>query len=122
MFRITYDSAMGTDANTFVVQKKDGNQQNFIQSTRGPYYCDVSDNIKKNSFVLVNTVDKNEKNYSKKDVKKSYKVRNFQQTIGNLSTKTLLQIVDNHELKNCPITRVHVRVAEDILGPNIQSL
>ena len=122
MFRITYDSAMGTDANTFVVHKKDGNQQNFIQSTRGPYYCDVSDNIKKNSFVLVNTVAKNEKNYSKKDVKKSYKVRNFQQTIGNLSSKTLLQIVDNHELKNCPITREHVRVAEDILGPNIQSL
>ena len=49
-------------------------------------------------------------------------VHNFQQTIGNVSTNTLLQIVDNHKLKNCPITREHVRVAEDILGPNIQSL
>ena len=29
MFRITYDSAMGTDANTFVVHKKYSNQQNF---------------------------------------------------------------------------------------------
>ena len=32
MFRITYDSAMGTDANTFVVHKKDGNQCNVVQS------------------------------------------------------------------------------------------
>ena len=122
MFRITYDIAMGTDANTFVVHKKDGNQRKFVQSTWGLYYCDVSDNSKKNAFALVNSVADNEKNYSKKYVKKSYKARNFQQTISNVSTKTLLQIVDNHELKNCPITREHVRVAEDILGPNIQSL
>ena len=77
-FRITYDIAMGTNANTFVVQKKDGNQRNFIQSTRGLYYCDVSDNSKKNDFALVNTVAKNEKNHSKKYVKKSYKACNFQ--------------------------------------------
>ena len=113
---------MGTDTNTFVVHKKDGNQHKFIQSTRGLYYCDVSDNIKKKYFVLVNTVSENEKNYSNKDVKKAYKARNFQQTIGSVSTTTLLQIVDNHKLKNCPITREHVRVAEDILVPNIQSL
>ena len=113
---------MGTYANTFVVHKKDGNQHKFIQSTWGLYYCDVSDNSKKNDFVLVNTVAENEKDYSKKDVRKAYKSRNFQQTIGNVSTTTLLQIVDNHELKNCPITREHVRVAEDILGPDIQSL
>ena len=30
MVRITYDSAMGTDANTFVVHKNDGNQHKFI--------------------------------------------------------------------------------------------
>ena len=63
-----------------------------------------------------------EKHYSKKYVKKAYKARNFQQTIGNVITKTLLKIVDNNELKNCLITREHVRVAEDILGSNIQSL
>ena len=100
MFHITYDSAMGTDANTFVVHKKDSNQHNFIQLTRGLYYCDVSDNSNKNAFTLVNTVADNEKNYSKKYVKKAYKARNFQQTIGNVSTKTLLKIVDNHKLKN----------------------
>ena len=53
---------MGTDTNTFVVHKKDGNQRKFIQSTRGLYYCDVSYNIKKNSFAIVNTVADNEKN------------------------------------------------------------
>ena len=122
MFRITYASAMGTDANTFVVHNMDGNQRKFIQSTRGLYYCDISNNSKKNAFALVNTVANNEKKYSKKDVKKAYKARNFQQTISNVSTKTLPQIVDNNKLKKCPITREHVRVAEDILGPNIQSL
>ena len=90
MLRITYESAMGTYANIFVVHKKDGNQCKFIQSTWGLYYCDVSDNSKKNSFALVNTVAENEKNYSKKDVKKAYKARSFQQIVGNVSTKTLL--------------------------------
>ena len=52
---------MGTDANNFLVRNKDGNQRKLIQSTRGLYYCDVSDNIKKNSFVLVNTIANNEK-------------------------------------------------------------
>ena len=88
MFRITYDSSMGTYANTFVVHKKDGNQRKFIQSARGLYYCDVSVNSKKNDFALVNTVAENEKNYSKKYAKKAYKIRNFQQTIGNAITKT----------------------------------
>ena len=122
MFRIKYDSAMVTDANTFVVHKKDGNQHKFIWSSRGLYYCDVSDNSKKNAFALVNTVGNNEKNYSKNYVKKAYKARNFQQAIGNVITKTLLKMVENHELKNCSITREYVRVAEDILGSNIQSL
>ena len=105
MFCITYDSAMGKDAKKFVLHNKDGNQHKFIQPARGLYYCDVSVNSKKNDFALVNTVADNETNYSKKDVKKAYKARNFQKTIGNASTKTLLQIVDNHKLKNFPITR-----------------
>ena len=111
MFRITYASAMGTDTNTVVVHKKDGNQHKFIQLTQGLYYYDVSDNSKKIAFALVNTVVEDEKNYSRKYLKKSYKARSFQQTIGNISTKTLLQIVDNRELKNFPITREYVRVA-----------
>ena len=61
IFRIKYDSAMGTDSNTFVVHKKDVNQHKLIQSTRVLYYCDVSDNSKKNDFALVNTVSENEK-------------------------------------------------------------
>ena len=91
---------MGTDSNTFVVHKKDVNQHKLIQSTRGLYYCDVLDNSKKNAFALVNTVAKNEKNYSNKDMKNSYKPCHFQKTIGNVSTKKLLQILDNHKLKN----------------------
>ena len=79
---------MVTDANNFVVHKKDVNQRKFIQSNRGLYYCDVSDNSKKNDFALVNTVAKNEKNHSKKYAKKDYKAHNFQQTIINVSIKT----------------------------------
>ena len=78
---------MGTDANTFVVHKKDGSQRKFIQSNRSLYYCDVSDNSKKNYFALVNNVAKNDKSYSKKDVNKAYKARNFQKTIGNVSDR-----------------------------------
>ena len=47
MFRITYGIAMGTDTKKIVVHKKDGNQHNLIQSTRGLYYCDAPDNSKK---------------------------------------------------------------------------
>ena len=113
---------MGTDANTLVVHKKDGNQRKFVQSAWGLYCCDVSVNRQKNDFAPVNTVSKNKENYSNKDVKKAYKARNFQHTIWNASTKALLKNVDNHEQNNCPITREYLRVEEDILGPNIQSL
>ena len=99
MFRVSYDSAKGTYANTLLLHKKDGNQRKFIQSTRGLYYFDVSVNSKKNTFALVNTVAKNVKIYSKKDFKKAYKARNFQHTIGNASTKKTLHILDNHGLK-----------------------
>ena len=89
---MTYDSATSKYVNTFVVHKKDVNQRKFIQSTQCLYYCDVSDNSKKNAFTLVNTAAKNDENYSKKDVKKAYKDRNFQQTIGNISTQILLKL------------------------------
>ena len=49
-----------------------------MQSNQGLYYCDASDNTKKNVFALVNNVADNEKNYSKTDLKKAYKDRNFQ--------------------------------------------
>ena len=49
-----------------------------MQSNQGLYYCDVSDNIKKNNFALVNNVADNEKNYSKTDLKQTYKEQNFQ--------------------------------------------
>ena len=68
---------MGIDVNTFVVHNKDGNPLEFVQSTRGLYYCDVLDNRKKNAFALVNAVANKEKNYSKEDVKKAYKAHNF---------------------------------------------
>ena len=110
MFCITYDSAMGRYANNFVVHKKDGNKLKFIQSERGLYSCDVSINSKKYAFALVNTVAKNEYFFSKKDVNEAYKARNLQQTIINASTKKLPQIVDNQDLKNCPITSEDVRV------------
>ena len=56
MFRITYNIAMGTDDNNFLLHKKYGNQRKFIQPTRGLYYCYVSENIKKSAFALLNNV------------------------------------------------------------------
>ena len=101
---------MGRYANNFVVHKKDGKKLKFIQSEQGLYTCDVSVNSKKYAFVLVNTVANNDKMFSKKDVNEAYKARNIQQTTRNASTKKLIQIVENQDLKNCPITSEDVRV------------
>ena len=57
MFRITYDSAMGIYANTFVVHKKDSNQQKFFQLNQGLDYCDVSCIVSLSRNFIVSTVE-----------------------------------------------------------------
>jgi hypothetical protein len=48
--------------------------------------------------------------------------RKVQNMIGRPSLQTYLKIVDDNLLKNCPVNRVYILAAEDILGPNVGSL
>eukprot|EP00957_Ditylum_brightwellii_P109597 8359298-Ditylum_brightwellii.AAC.1 len=48
--------------------------------------------------------------------------RQIQDILGNPSLKTLLDIVDNNRLKNCPITRQDIMAAKEIFGPDTRCL
>jgi hypothetical protein len=48
--------------------------------------------------------------------------RKIQNMIGPPSMQSFIKIIDGNLLKNCPVDRKDILVAEDIMGPNLGSL
>ena len=73
-------------------------------------------------FNQVASVEKNLTKYTKRSVEQANKARKFQVMFNNISTKNLLKLVDNNMVKDLPITRKDVTLAEEIYGPNIYAI
>jgi hypothetical protein len=71
---------------------------------------------------LINTVASNETKYTKSAYSCAVLAHHLQWIIGRPSTRTLLWIVDDNLLPNCPITRKDVLTAEHIFGPDVGSI
>jgi hypothetical protein len=124
-FRVTYDSGNG---NKFVVH--DRLMRRFTMSERGLFYCNMKQqqgNVLLNQATTkqggdgISTVDKNKGRYSTRDMSRANNARRFQETTG-ASLQTILDIVDCKLLPNCPITRIDIKMAEDIYGTSIAHL
>ena len=112
--RITFDSADGTG---FTVHKEDGSTRVFKPSKKGLFYSDV-----KSDMVLINTVDSIKNKYTVKEFSDACKARSIQDMIGRPSTKDFIKYVEGNMLPNCPINKLDIIRAEEILGPNLGSL
>ena len=110
----------------FVIHKGDGTIRRFIKSDRGLFYLDVAKNRKRENesddTILINTVANNQSKYTVKEYRMAELARKVQCMIGRPSTKDYLDIVDNNQLRNCPVDRNNVSAAENILGPDVGSL
>jgi hypothetical protein len=96
-FRVTFDSSNG---NEFHVHKPNGTARVFCESSLGLYYMDTETT----GIALVNTVEGNKSNFSNCDYSRAILARTIQRMIGRPTTRTYLRIIDNKELRNCPVT------------------
>ncbi len=115
---VTYNSSVD---DSFIVHKGDGTQRRFQKSAQGLYYMSTKE-PRSSEQVLVTTVADKKSKYTNRDYSRAVVARKLQNMIGHPSLRTLLGIIDNNLLKNCPVTRTDVMAAEDLFGPNLGSL
>ena len=115
--RVTFDS----DAdNAFHMYKTDGSVRKFVMSEKGLFYLDMSDPT--SEVALINTVADNKNKYSACAYSRALLTRKVLGIIGRPARQHYIWLVNNYLIKNCPITREDIMVAEDIWGPDIGSL
>ena len=61
------------------------------------------------------TVKVNKSNYPDRDFNRARMSRKLQDTMGNISTKDLLYMINKRLIQNCPITSDDLKAANDIL-------
>jgi len=115
---VTYDNRTEWKSNDkFVVTKEDGSVQVFGKSDNGLYFYDMA--VTEHSAVLVNMVEENKTRYTDAEVTRASNARVLQTSIGRPSTRRFIDIVNNNELRNCPVTKRDIMAAEDIFGPDL---
>ena len=112
-FRVTLDTAVSQG---IFVHRSNGTARRFDRTECNLYACDLS---QEEEFMLVTTVSGQKEYYSDLDIRRAEKAQKLQETMGFPSLKAFLHMVDNNMIKNCPITRRDVMMAEDIFGVNV---
>ena len=125
-FKVSYSNWFLTDRNAFVVITPNNSKMKFTMSRKSLYYTDTSSLIGRPSkagvFNQVASVEENLTKYAKRCGNQATKERRFQVMWNNISTKKLLQIINNNMVKGLPITRQDIKLAEEIYGQNIYVL
>ena len=116
---VKIDSANG---NKFEVKKKNGTWKTmtFKQSSNGLYFFDINKNNR--GITMVTTVEKRMEKYTRKTIEQAKLARKIQQAIGYPSTTEFIKIIERGDIKDCPVNKADIHVAEDIFGPDIGSL
>jgi len=113
-YRVTYDS---TASDCFEVHRADGTKHIFKPSKKGLLYSSVNNNI-----FLVTTIEDKINKYSIREYSNAKKARELQNIIGRPSNQDLINYVESNMIPNCPITKQDILRAEDIFGPNLESV
>ena len=112
--RVTYDKERNE---TFTIHKYHGSIL-FRECTKGLYYHNTA--LHGNTVLTI--VEEKKELYTKRQFIGAKTAQKLQGTIGYPSTKSYLKIIDGNLLKNYPITSQDIIAAEDIFGPNMESL
>ena len=114
---MTYGS---TGENKLLVFLPRGEVISFWQCDRVLFYSDLAVG---QGTVLLNTVEHNKSNYSKRDYTRSLLAHKIQYKIALPSHRHLVKFVENKvQMLKCPLNWDDVRGAEDIWGGNIGCL
>ena len=110
---------MDTDV-TDCIELHDGNGKilHFTPSDKGLYHVDLENN---GAWTMVTTVRKQAKKYENNQIRKALNARKMQNIIMRPGDQEFSRKIINH-LQSCPVRKEDIRIARDILGPNIGSL
>ncbi len=118
-YRVTMDSS---NSNSIILHKNDGNTLVFSPSDNGLYRLSLSQvEDVSNMWALVSTVQDRAKLYTRRDVQAAQRARTMQNIIMHPGDQQMASSAIRY-LKNCPVTDQHVRLANDLFGPNLGSL
>ena len=127
-YRITYDSSEG-----YYVVPQDGPAK-FYKDENGLLYIYLKDSEEDAAMLLVQmgseeaatafvqTVQKNYKGFTKKDVLRAKEARRAMGLIGNPSENDFKGLVSNNMITNCPITTTAITNALNIFGKDLASV
>ena len=114
--RVEYDSS--EDGASFNVTKPDGTKLHFQPSLGGLHFYDSQEY----GTTLINTVADNKTKYTARQCKQAAAARRLQNVIGPPSARDYMKIMQGESIKNCPLSRTDVMIAEDIFGSNLGAL
>jgi len=97
-YQVTYDSR----DEMFVVHRQNANLPNmeFKMHSRGLHYYEPT----KQDFTFINTVGKNKKAFSKRQLKGAELARTLYMTLGCPSAKDFKWVIQSNQIKDCPVT------------------
>ena len=116
LYRICFDSAV---ENAFYVFKDDGSYIKFERRKNGLYMLDVDDGS--DPINLLTVQDQMEK-FSEIDVKKATLLRYIQECLCLPADVDLANGLDSGVIQECGVDRRHVKIANEIYGPNKHAL
>ena len=118
-YRITMDTNID---NALYVHKPNGSVRRFECTKDGIYCCDMRSTSKQKFMFNITTVEGQEQQYSALDVSRAKEARKLQDTMGFISERDLLHMIDNNLIIGSKVRRRDVIIANDIYGANVNSL
>jgi len=80
--------------NALYVHKDDSTMRRFVCTKSSVYCCNLRD---KNKYVFnITTIEQQQEQYSALDVERAKKARKLQETMGFISDRDLLQVIDHN--------------------------
>ena len=112
IYRITLDTSV---TQSFFLHRDNGLTRRFDRMTSNLYACDVR---KQTGALLVTSVDGQKQLYSDLYIRRAKAARKLQEIMGFPSNAAFMKMIDTNAVKNCPVTRRDVIIANDIYGVN----
>jgi hypothetical protein len=84
--------------------------------------CEESNGSIKEGVLMINTVADKASTYSKREYDRAREARKLQAAIGYPSLQDYTYLIENNLLRDCLLTVMDVRNAEDIFGPSVAAL
>ena len=115
-YQLTMDTM--SDA-AILLHRSDDSNMRFVPSKKGLYHHALRDEV--DAWVMINMVAEWVDKYSQRAIQGARRARHFQNIVMRPGRQDMMEIAITH-LRDCPVKRSNIAVAEDIFGTNLGAL